>query len=387
MDRIEIGLEKAYLGWDVNAHLYDETGKCMKSVPKNTKEIASRKIAMLWQEYRRRKHPFIDQEKDVCYLVFFSVKYLIVLGPVFIPGYNRKKGMQNIPILFPKKAAACLSTISYLVTGNYDSEKKLLEPLRNLDEDSDMQEEHPQKTFLLYSEEDSERYQYDTELQWTSLIERGELNRQAVDMKQTQSDLYAVGVLSQKGDSKQAEYMMVCAITLASRAAIRGGVDSYKAYQFSDWYLQRLSSAETVQKVMCIGLEAVNAFNDLVKERLKNNSGNIYCEKAKNYIGRHLREKIRIVDIAATLGLNSSYLTNVFSREEGMPMKAYIMQEKLKLAANLLKNTDQNIGFISDYLSFNSQSYFSSCFRKEYGMMPSDYRQKYKIYYDVADKI
>ena len=82
-------------------------------------------------------------------------------------------------------------------------------------------------------------------------------------------------------------------------------------------------------------------------------------------------------DIAEHVGLSSSYLAAMFQREEGISIKQFMMQERLSLAANLLKNTDESIGTISDYLAFNSQNYFTSHFRERYGMTPTEYRQKY----------
>lgn len=82
-------------------------------------------------------------------------------------------------------------------------------------------------------------------------------------------------------------------------------------------------------------------------------------------------------DIAEHVGLSGSYLASLFQKEEGISIKQYIMQERLSLATNLLKNTDESIGTISDYLAFNSQSYFTSHFRERYGMTPTEYRQKY----------
>lgn len=179
---------------------------------------------------------------------------------------------------------------------------------------------------------------------------------------------------------KQLEYMYVTAITLASRATIRGGVDPYKAYQVSDMYLQKLSECKGIYKMVQVGMEGIDSCNRLVQTHLEHAGNNPYCESIKNYIGRHIKEPIRIGDIADHVGLSSSYLSSMFVKEEGISIKQYIMQERLKLAANLLKNTDESVGTISDYLAFNSQSYFTSHFRETYGMTPTEYRQRNKIF-------
>lgn len=347
----------------------------MQSMPEDAADIPEETVRFLWQEYERVQKPVIVEKERSCYMVFGLQENLVILGPAYLYGISAGNPPADLPCLLPEKAAACLSTICYLMTENYISEKELLQ---SQPDSTQLWEQNAVKKFMLFSEEDGERYGYDTEEAWLAAIERGELAHQDADMKRTYQELYRVGVLTEQGEQKQAEYMMVSAITLASRASIRGGADPHLAYELSDLYMQKLSAAPGLLAAMQVGMDAVNAFNDLVKKHLEQANRNIYCEQVKNYIGRHIREKIRISDIAAYVGLNSSYLTHLFTESEGMPIKTYIMQERLKLAANLLKNTNETVGMISDYLHFNSQSYFTSCFRKAYGMMPTEYRQKNK---------
>ena len=53
-------------------------------------------------------------------------------------------------------------------------------------------------------------------------------------------------------------------------------------------------------------------------------------EASKEYIFKHLHEKIRVQEIADYLHLNSSYLSELFKQQESMTLTDFILQEKVK---------------------------------------------------------
>ena len=55
-------------------------------------------------------------------------------------------------------------------------------------------------------------------------------------------------------------------------------------------------------------------------------------------------------------------------------ISAFMMRCKLEEAKSLLMYSQQSITEISNYLCFSSQSYFTSVFRKKYGLTPKEYR-------------
>lgn len=179
---------------------------------------------------------------------------------------------------------------------------------------------------------------------------------------------------------KQYEYLAVSTISMATRAAIEGGVVSGRAYELSDLYLQCLEKCSTHMEMMKLCIDAMNDFADEVasvhRERL---DGTDYVEKCKAYLFQNLKKKITLEEIADQIGLNASYLSRIFSQRTGMSITQYFQKEKLKLAANFLRYSDYEISEIADYLSYSSQSKFGAAFKKEYHMTPSEYRKKYQV--------
>lgn len=75
--------------------------------------------------------------------------------------------------------------------------------------------------------------------------------------------------------------------------------------------------------------------------------------------------------------VNTSYLSDLFHKIEGITIQQYIRKEKIRLAENMLRYSDYEVKEIANYLSFCSQSYFGNIFRQQTGMTPARYRKKY----------
>ena len=71
-------------------------------------------------------------------------------------------------------------------------------------------------------------------------------------------------------------------------------------------------------------------------EKKSKEKQSIWVEASKEYIFKHLHEKIRVQEIADYLHLNSSYLSELFKQQESMTLTDFILQEKVKLTKNLL---------------------------------------------------
>ena len=83
-------------------------------------------------------------------------------------------------------------------------------------------------------------------------------------------------------------------------------------------------------------------------------------------------------EIADETGKSRSYLSRKFSKEAGISIQDYILDQRLQAAANMLKFSDFEIADIAEYLCFSSQSYFGDQFKKKNNMTPAEYRKRNK---------
>ena len=53
-----------------------------------------------------------------------------------------------------------------------------------------------------------------------------------------------------------------------------------------------------------------------------------YVNECKDYIEKNLRKDLKVSDIAPAIGVSRTYLSRLFSQEEGITIQQYIQKEK-----------------------------------------------------------
>lgn len=177
---------------------------------------------------------------------------------------------------------------------------------------------------------------------------------------------------------RSAKNIGIVILTLASRAAIRGGMDPETSFTIEDAYAQQIEKLQTEEEIDRVAREAEFYYTAEVAKLRQARRDDDLTARCKTYIQQHIQEPLRLSGIAKAFRLSTDYLSAHFSQITGMPLKEYILQEKARQAADLLRYTDYPINVISSYLSFSSQSHFGQVFRKYMGMTPKIYRNKYK---------
>ncbi|XID92706.1 helix-turn-helix domain-containing protein [Paenibacillaceae bacterium WGS1546] len=93
------------------------------------------------------------------------------------------------------------------------------------------------------------------------------------------------------------------------------------------------------------------------------------------HISANLTEELSREQLASIAFVNPAYLSRLFRKETGMVLTDYILQEKMRKAAELLATTDESVSEIADRLHYGNFSYFARLFRKVHGVAPHDYRK------------
>ena len=83
---------------------------------------------------------------------------------------------------------------------------------------------------------------------------------------------------------------------------------------------------------------------------------------------------LSIDDIASDMCMSRSNLFRKIKQITGIGPNEYMRLARLKRAAELLQERRHSIADICMLVGFNSPSYFSSCFKKQYGCLPKDYK-------------
>lgn len=96
-------------------------------------------------------------------------------------------------------------------------------------------------------------------------------------------------------------------------------------------------------------------------------------DRAKQFLQVHLCEPISLDEIAHAVQVSGAYLTDAFTRSEGVPLCRYRMRLRLNRALLDLPRCEDITGLALD-LGFSSHAHFSNAFKSLFGVSPSAFR-------------
>ena len=79
-------------------------------------------------------------------------------------------------------------------------------------------------------------------------------------------------------------------------------------------------------------------------------------------------------DFMSDMGIGRTVLYQKIKNVTGMPVKEFILDIRLRRAAQLLKDSDLTISEIAYRTGFSNPKYFSVCFRRRFDKTPSEHR-------------
>lgn len=99
-----------------------------------------------------------------------------------------------------------------------------------------------------------------------------------------------------------------------------------------------------------------------------------FFEKSYQIIEQHLSDCEFDVDLfCKDMNLSSKIVYRKIKSATGLSTSEFIRCERLKRAAVLIKENKYNVQEISYMVGFATPSYFTKCFKKQYGMLPKDF--------------
>lgn len=93
-----------------------------------------------------------------------------------------------------------------------------------------------------------------------------------------------------------------------------------------------------------------------------------------DYINQHLSEELSVRSFANMAYVSPDHLTRSFKKRFSMTVSDYILQRRMTLAGELLRDNKLTITMVSDCVGFGNYSYFTEQFKKYYGMTPREYQ-------------
>ena len=103
-------------------------------------------------------------------------------------------------------------------------------------------------------------------------------------------------------------------------------------------------------------------------------SSDVYIEKAREYMRRHVAERVSLTDISRHVGLEKSYFSRLFKRKTGETPLGFFMLRKIELCKEMLSSGSLNFE-VAQAAGFADEFHFSRTFKKITGMSPRSYKK------------
>ena len=173
---------------------------------------------------------------------------------------------------------------------------------------------------------------------------------------------------------------------------IRGlglGADDYITKPFSAAYLKArifnlLEQRKKLQALYCASLLPASTEQPLAGKKetttpaLSPNDRK-FMDKVMETIEKHLDNgDLTVEDIAGEVNMSRSVFFKKLKTLTGLSPVEFLKEIRMKRAAQLIETEEYNMAQIAYMVGLNDSHYFSKCFKQQYGMTPTEYKESRK---------
>ena len=105
----------------------------------------------------------------------------------------------------------------------------------------------------------------------------------------------------------------------------------------------------------------------------------VLVKRAIAYLNEYATHSVSRWQIAASVNISEDYLTRIFRKEVGLSPWDYLNRFRIQIASKLLLETGASISEIASMTGFQDQAYFCRVFRKVKGFPPGNIRSRNRI--------
>ncbi len=162
---------------------------------------------------------------------------------------------------------------------------------------------------------------------------------------------------------------------------------------------QKINTKENTHLTKLLEVEEINAQiqnliairEQLKKQQPENNTTIIIEGKTESWDEKFLRKllqyiknnigdpELNVASIMSQMHISRTQLHRKLKTLTGLSTTEFIRAIRLKKAEQLLKDNVDSVTQIGYQIGFSDHSYFSKCFKKKYGISPSQYSKKFRL--------
>lgn len=104
---------------------------------------------------------------------------------------------------------------------------------------------------------------------------------------------------------------------------------------------------------------------------------NLWRTKLDRFLYTRYKDNIKLEDLADEVALSPRHAARMIEKEYGVTFIEKLTEIRIDNAKYRLKSTKESMEAIASACGFQSYSYFTTCFKKNVGMTPGQYRSKF----------
>lgn len=105
----------------------------------------------------------------------------------------------------------------------------------------------------------------------------------------------------------------------------------------------------------------------------------VLVQGAQKLLNEMIADPPSLDDLARLLGTNRRRINKAFQAYCGLPVFAWLREERLRRAHHLICHTDTPVSLIGDHLGYSTPANFTKAFHERFGFSPRDLRRKMRI--------
>lgn len=181
------------------------------------------------------------------------------------------------------------------------------------------------------------------------------------------------------GDLKVAKARMLEIMVMLSRAAVERGETLEKLLGLNYHYIEEFSHLNSIEELFVWVVRMMEMFMEKIQVTQGSRNTQV-MEQVIEFMSRNYQRAIRLEDIAQAVFLSPCYLSHIFKEEIGTTIMEYLTRLRIEEAKRLLRNPRFTVVQVADKIGYGDPSYFTKVFKKNEGITPSQFKQRFVQY-------
>ncbi len=147
-------------------------------------------------------------------------------------------------------------------------------------------------------------------------------------------------------------------------------------------YIGYYSKVQSLFSQLLINIARDIASKEKKEYKILNKNKDFYWERnfiIEEFFEYNYNSSVTAFDLAKLLHISIRQLNRIMRDRFNMTFKQKIIEKRIEVSKNLLKNTELPVEVISDMVGYDTTSNFSTIFKLKTGYTPSEYRYNNKI--------